>query len=480
MEEKDLQQQKQQQGTGKTTAPVQASILNNRQTTMSDNRITSPRCTVTKDTKIAIVEPTKPEPAINSPISLPPEETSNGKCISFETPKPENAPHHRLSISIIPKAKPKPIVEVTASNSEQDEGVDVEEKNCTVHMPGDFVYMSTDSPLVNEKEVSPTTSDVTNKESSVTNIGPETKKIIFKKQSNTSEPEVPFTAFFEKEDDKKFHILIGATGSVATIKIPLIIDKLFKIYTPEKVSIQLIVTKPAEHFLNGLKISSKVKIWREEYAIADTNNDMMLFHELRRWADILLIAPLSANSLAKLANGICNNLLTSVFRDWTISGAPVLVAPAMNTFMYMNPMTKRHYSAIEENFPVVEILKPVEKVLICGDIGMGGMREWSDIVEIVRLRIKEIITKRKLDAENGEEVDTIDADSEDEENNSNDDDDEEDDNNEDKNDETDSDDDDEEDEDDDDEDETSILNANIQSDRMTEETLYSKSSYDKP
>lgn len=477
----DEKQVEQKQGKDDTTAPVQPSILNNRQPKVSNNNVTSPQVTSMKDTKIAIVEPIKPEPMVNTPVPLPPDENCNGKCISFETPKPENAPHHRLSISIVPKAKPKPVMEVpTATKNEKEEGDDVEEKNCTVHMPGDFVYMSNDSPIDNDKEVSPTPTNISNKETAVTNIGTETKKIIFKKQSSTSEPEIPFTAFFEKEDDKKFHILIGATGSVATIKIPLIIDKLFKIYTPEKVSIQLIVTKPAEHFLNGLKISSKVKIWREEDSIADTNNDMMLFHELRRWADILLIAPLSANSLAKLANGICNNLLTSVFRDWTISGAPILVAPAMNTFMYMNPMTKRHYLAIEENFPFVEILKPVEKVLICGDIGMGGMREWSDIVEIVRLRIKEIIAKRKLDAENGEEVSNIDADTEDEENNSNDDDDDDDEDEGNKEDETDSDEDDDDDDDDgDDEEEASILDANLHSDRLTEETVHSKTSYHK-
>lgn len=478
MEEKQAEQKPRDEVT---TAPVQTSILNNRQSSVSDNKVMSPRVIDMKDTKLAIVEPIKPEPMTNMPVPLPLDENCNGKCISFETPKPANAPHHRLSISIVPKAKPKPVVEVIAKKSEENEGDDVEEKNCTVHMPGDFVYMSNDSPIDNGKEVSPSPTNTKNKETTVTSIGPETKKIVFKKQSSTSEPEIPFTAFFEKEDDKKFHILIGATGSVATIKIPLIIDKLFKIYTPEKVSIQLIVTKPAEHFLNGLKISSKVKIWREEDAIADTNNDMMLFHELRRWADILLIAPLSANSLAKLANGICNNLLTSVFRDWTISGAPILVAPAMNTFMYMNPMTKRHYLAIEENFPFVEILKPVEKVLICGDIGMGGMREWSDIVEIVRLRIKEIIAKRKLDAENGEEVANIDADSDEEENNSNDDDEDEyeDENNVNKDDETDSEEDDDDDDDDDDE-EASILDANLHSDRMTEETVHSKTSYHKP
>ena len=337
----------------------------------------------------------------DSPVESSPQKSSSAcsnTAVSFTVSYEAKIPHHRYSISAKP-GRSSGTNSPNASSDQLSEKTDSpsDEKNSIVHMPGDFIYFEPRS-----KANVPSTGS-----------NPETptprKEII--KPSNG--PQVPFTEFFQKQDDKKFHILIGATGSVATIKVPLIIDKLYKIYGREKVSIQLIVTKPAEHFLRGLKISTDVKIWREEdewYGFKKMG-DPVLHHELRKWADIFLIAPLSANSLAKLANGICDNLLTSVMRDWAPS-TPVLVAPAMNTFMYINPMTKTHLKIIQEDAPFITVLKPVEKVLICGDIGMGGMREWNDIVEILRRRITEL---HKTDEEDEEEEDDDEEDDEDEE-----------------------------------------------------------------
>lgn len=248
-------------------------------------------------------------------------------------------------------------------------------------------------------------------------------------------PPVPFQEYLTKEDDRKFHILLACTGSVATIKVPMIIDKLFQIFGTNRISVQLVVTKAARHFLKGLKIHNDVKIWRDddewanftEWNRSNTTTTvstselllsakkfknpknpfekMILHNELRKWADIMLIAPLSANTLAKIANGITDNLLTSIIRCWgPTSGTagqgsqkkPILVAPAMNTFMYTHPMTAKQLKLIasEEDSFGMEVLKPVEKVLVCGDIGMGGMREWVDIVEILRRKIKQVIAER--------------------------------------------------------------------------------------
>ncbi|CAN6632074.1 hypothetical protein TRVA0_013S01882 [Trichomonascus vanleenenianus] len=191
-----------------------------------------------------------------------------------------------------------------------------------------------------------------------------------------------------EEDSSVVHILLAVTGSVATIKIPLIIAKLRQIYH-DKAKIQLIVTSSAEHFMQGIKIPADVKVWKDadEWESRHTGRAESVLHvRLRRWADILLIAPLSANTLAKMANGICNNLITSVVRAWNPS-TPILVAPAMNTHMYTNPMTKKHITMLKEECPWIEVLKPVEKVLVCGDIGMGGMREWTDVVETLVQRL---------------------------------------------------------------------------------------------
>ncbi|CCD23692.1 phosphopantothenoylcysteine decarboxylase complex subunit CAB3 NDAI_0C00310 [Naumovozyma dairenensis CBS 421] len=339
-----------------------------------------------------------------------------------------NNNNHRLSIDTTGVNNKKVTSKTKNEDNIQDDGT-LEEKNSIVHMPGDFIYLEPKTPTSssidsNNKQITqsharlitPHRNDTastivgtgTATTTSTATVTPATNSSTHNTKSNVKNPkeiigtpkgpQIPFYEFFQKQDDKKIHILMGTTGSVATIKVPLIIDKLFKIYTPERVSIQLIVTKPAEHFLKGLKISSHVKIWREEdvwYEYKLDGNEPILHHELRKWADILLIAPLSANTLAKIANGICNNLLTSVLRDWSPL-TPVLVAPAMNTFMYINPMTKKHLTILQNECPYVTILKPMEKVLICGDIGMGGMREWTDIVEIMRKRINELVKIQNL------------------------------------------------------------------------------------
>lgn len=333
----------------------------------------------------------------DTPVDSSPQKSSSASsntAVSFTVSDAAKIPHHRYSISAKPgrsslSNSPNASTDQLAENAESPS----EEKNLIVHMPGDFIYF--ESKLKSGNGVGPS--------SSVDAPSQTPRKEVIKPSTG---PQVPFTEFFQKQDDKKFHILLGATGSVATIKVPLIIDKLFKIYTRERVSIQLIVTKPAEHFLRGLKISTDVKIWREEDEWSGFRKvgDPVLHHELRKWADIFLIAPLSANSLAKMANGICNNLLTSILRDWTPS-TPVLVAPAMNTFMYINPMTKTHLKILQEDAPFITVLKPVEKVLICGDIGMGGMREWNDIVEILRRRITEICKNNESDGVEVEEED---------------------------------------------------------------------------
>ncbi|ODV89584.1 hypothetical protein CANCADRAFT_4202 [Tortispora caseinolytica NRRL Y-17796] len=215
--------------------------------------------------------------------------------------------------------------------------------------------------------------------------------------------------------DGKLHVLIGATGSVASIKIPFIINKLFEIYG-DRVDIQVVFTKNSEHFVNPGKLlqsvggqyatpgaagpahhpaihscpsgedfslpDMKINIWRDndEWRLFRNRNSPVLHIELRKWADILLIAPLSANTLAKVANGLCDNLLTSVIRAWNPQ-FKILVAPAMNTYMYSNPVTKRHLDVIRDQMPWIQIINPIEKVLVCGDIGMGGMAEWANIVD---------------------------------------------------------------------------------------------------
>ncbi len=140
----------------------------------------------------------------------------------------------------------------------------------------------------------------------------------------------------------------------------------------------------------------------------------MLHIELRKWADLLLIAPLSANSLAKLSAGLCDNLLvlpadqTCVFRAWDFSRLasktaalrfPVICAPAMNTLMWDSPFTAKQLQTLRDLG--VHCLDTVEKLLVCGDRGKGAMQEVAAICETVVVTAREIRGRldRSLQAE---------------------------------------------------------------------------------
>ncbi len=95
----------------------------------------------------------------------------------------------------------------------------------------------------------------------------------------------------------------------------------------------------------------------------------------------MVVAPMSANSMAKFANGICDNLLTCVFRAWDFKNKPMIVAPAMNTYMYDSKITQMQLDFLTQLG--VTVLPTVEKVLVCGDRGLGAMAEVKDIIGAV-------------------------------------------------------------------------------------------------
>ncbi|KAL8537684.1 hypothetical protein ACS0TY_012718 [Phlomoides rotata] len=119
-----------------------------------------------------------------------------------------------------------------------------------------------------------------------------------------------------------------------------------------------------------------------------------VFHiELRKWADIMVIAPLSANTLAKIAGGLCDNLLTCIVRAWDYS-KPLFIAPAMNTLMWDNPFTERHLVVLDDLG--MSLIPPVKKRLACGDYGNGAMAEPSLIYStelILLFLVSEIVCK---------------------------------------------------------------------------------------
>lgn len=188
----------------------------------------------------------------------------------------------------------------------------------------------------------------------------------------------------------EFNILIGVTGSVAAIKTESLVESIIMAAGKYclQVNVKLIVTKNAKYFTGNVKdLGSKLKVeilededeWSNE---AYQRNDSVLHIELRKWADLLLIAPLDANTLAKMANGICDNLLTCVVRCWDPKKA-IFLAPAMNTMMWDHPITADQLKTITGWGFNITLIPPVTKLLACGDYGTGGMESIDEIVRIV-------------------------------------------------------------------------------------------------
>ncbi|OVA20514.1 Flavoprotein [Macleaya cordata] len=176
-------------------------------------------------------------------------------------------------------------------------------------------------------------------------------------------------------------LLLAASGSVAAIKFGNICHSF-----SEWADIKAVVTKSSLHFIDKASIPKGIVIYtdEDEWSSWKKIGDSVLHIELRKWADIMVIAPLSANTLGKIAGGLCDNLLTCVVRAWDFS-KPLFVAPAMNTFMWNNPFTQRHLDAISELG--ISLVPPITKRLACGDYGNGAMAEPSVIYSTVMLAV---------------------------------------------------------------------------------------------
>lgn len=179
----------------------------------------------------------------------------------------------------------------------------------------------------------------------------------------------------------KKNVLIACCGSVAAIKIPELV-RLFSECSEFEFEIKVITTERATHFFAKHELIDGVECLgdQDEWSRWQRRGDDVLHIELGKWADVLVIAPLDANTLGKMANGLCDNLVLCTSRAWDFD-KPLLFCPAMNTRMWTHPITAQHIQKLRE-WGHIEV-QCIEKTLMCGDTGIGAMAKTEHIVQMV-------------------------------------------------------------------------------------------------
>ena len=138
---------------------------------------------------------------------------------------------------------------------------------------------------------------------------------------------------------KNKKILIGITGSIAAYKITFLVRLLIK----KGAEVKIIMTQSATDFVSPLTLSTLCK--NEVLTQLSENNSWANHVMLGRWADVMLIAPLSCNTLSKMCIGACDNLLLAVYLSAT---CPVVVAPAMDEDMWHHPATENNINTFRK------------------------------------------------------------------------------------------------------------------------------------
>lgn len=178
----------------------------------------------------------------------------------------------------------------------------------------------------------------------------------------------------------KKNIVVGVSGGIAAYKAADLVSRLSKVH-----NVRVIMTKDALQFVGceTFKILSRNEVYVDVF-----NDEAKPMHiDIAKWADIFVVAPATANTIAKLASGICDNMLTLAF---LASKAKKLVVPSMNTNMLDNEATQDNIETLKKRG--IDILEADYGMLACGDIGKGKMPHVDRIID----RIDYILSKKDL------------------------------------------------------------------------------------
>jgi len=173
------------------------------------------------------------------------------------------------------------------------------------------------------------------------------------------------------------NIILGITGSIAAYKAADIANNLVKM----EHNVNVVMTKASAAFITPLTMQALTKNRVFVDVLQEDDPSEIIHIALPEKADMLLIAPATANMIAKIANGIADDMLSSMVL--AVADIPKLIAPAMNTRMYENPATQQNLKTLQDRGWI--IIEPREARLACGYVGKGALAELSTILKFVSM-----------------------------------------------------------------------------------------------
>lgn len=172
------------------------------------------------------------------------------------------------------------------------------------------------------------------------------------------------------------HITLAVTGSISAYKAADLTSDLIKLGH----TVTVLMSKSAMDFITPLTFQALSKNSVHTDIMLEENPSLIKHIDIAKQTDLFLVAPASANTIAKLSNGMADNIITATALALPTS-TKKLFAPAMNTNMYLHPATQKNIQTLKEYG--FEEIEPREALLACGDIGVGALAELDNILQKV-------------------------------------------------------------------------------------------------
>jgi len=170
-------------------------------------------------------------------------------------------------------------------------------------------------------------------------------------------------------------ILVGITGGIAAYKACTLVNTLIR----EGAEVRVMMTDSAKRFVTSLTFQALTNHHVYDDLWSPVNQNTVEHISLSHWADMIIIAPVTANTVAKFAHGIADNLLTTVVLA-SLPEIKILLAPAMNVNMWNNPFVQSNIEKLK-NCNKFIVAEPRSGILTCRDEGKGKMAEIDDILK---------------------------------------------------------------------------------------------------